>query len=392
MWHSVYIAWRYLNFYKARTLTLVLCITVIVFLPVALERLLVEAERALLGRAKATPLIVGAKGSALDLVMNVLYFGSQRPESIAFNEYERVNASGLATGIPVYTPFKARGVPIVGTTLEYFEFRKLRIASGRSLAVLGDCVIGAAAATRLKLKAGDYLVSTPENAFDLAGVYPLKMQVVGVLARTDTPDDQAVFVDLKTSWIIEGLGHGHEDLARASADVVLARGANTVTANAKLLQYAQITPDNAGSFHFHGDEIDYPITAVIAVPTDERAATLLRGRYLEAVQSRQIIQPATTVSGLLEEIFRIKKMLDGVLGLVALTSIVLILLVLALSLRLRQRELDTLFRLGASRGTTARLIAAEVLIILLVSTVACVVLLSLTSLYAPELIRVFVIR
>ena len=39
-------------------------------------------------------------------------------------------------------------------------------------------------------------------------------------------------------------------------------------------------------------------------------------------------------------------------------------LVFALSLRLRQREIQTMFKLGCSRMTTARLLGAEILIIL----------------------------
>ncbi len=72
---SLYIAWRYVSFNKAKTATLVACITLIAFLPVSLELLLDESERQLMSRAVSTPLVVGVKGSALDLVMNTLYFG-----------------------------------------------------------------------------------------------------------------------------------------------------------------------------------------------------------------------------------------------------------------------------------------------------------------------------
>jgi putative ABC transport system permease protein len=68
----------------------------------------------------------------------------------------------------------------VGTTLDYFDFRGLKVVEGRNLAVLGDCVLGARVAENLRLKPGDSLLSSPETLFDLAGVYPLKMKVVGV--------------------------------------------------------------------------------------------------------------------------------------------------------------------------------------------------------------------
>ena len=50
------------------------------------------------------------------------------------------------------------------------------------------------------------------SCWDLAGDYPLKMKVVGILAASNSADDGAVFVDLKTQWVIEGFGHGHQDL------------------------------------------------------------------------------------------------------------------------------------------------------------------------------------
>ena len=81
----------------------------------------------------------------------------------------------------------------------------MTVARGRNLALRGDCVLGAGAAKALGLEHGDSLLSSPETLFDLAGVYSLKMRVAGILAPTHSADDLAVFVDLKTAWIIQGL-------------------------------------------------------------------------------------------------------------------------------------------------------------------------------------------
>jgi hypothetical protein len=79
---------------------------------------------------------------------------------------------------------------------------------GRQIAVLGEAVVGARVAGRLDLGPGDTVVSSPENLFDLDGVYPLQLQIVGVLTPTGTPDDEAVFVDIKTTWVIAGIEDG----------------------------------------------------------------------------------------------------------------------------------------------------------------------------------------
>jgi putative ABC transport system permease protein len=374
---SFYIAWKYIRYNKIKTTTLIACITLIAFLPVALNLLLGESERQLMSRADSTPLVVGAKGSALDLMMNTLYFGDEVPELITMEASEQVGDTDLAVPIPVYVRFQTRGAPIVGTTLDYFDFRGLKVASGSSLTMLGDCVVGAAVAERLSLEPGDGLVSSPENLFDIAGIYPLKMKVVGILARSHTPDDLAVFVDLKTAWIIQGLMHGHEDVTKTKDQtVILKRTEGNVTANAKLFHYTEITEENVASFHFHGDSSNYPITAVIAVPHDDKSGTILRGRYLSGESRYQIVKSDEVIDGLLQNIFRIKNVMDAVILVVGLATVLAIVLVFALSLRLRQREIQTIFKLGCRRT----------------SGVICLVLISVVNAFANDLVRMMIVR
>jgi putative ABC transport system permease protein len=393
MMDSLYIAWKYVSYNKIKTATLVACITLISFLPLSLELLLDESERQLMSRAVSTPLVVGAKGSALDLVMNTLYFGDEVPELITLAASDRVIDSDLALPIPFYVRFRARGNPIVGTTLDYLDFRGLRVAKGRNIAILGDCVVGAKVAESLDLEPGDGLVSSPETLFDLAGIYPLKMKVVGVLEKSHTSDDLGVFVDLKTAWVIQGLGHGHEDVTKLKdPTLVLKRSESNVAATAKLYHYTEITPDNIDSFHFHGDLSSYPITAVIAVPHDTKSGTILQGRYLSKEEIHQIVRPEEVIDGLLQNIFRIKNVLDAVISVVALATVLAIFLVFALSLRLRKREIQTIFKLGCSRATIARLLTAEIFIIVLISGILCGALIFTVNSFANDLVRMLFIR
>jgi len=385
---SFYIAWKYLLFSKARSATLVACITLIAVLPLALEIILDESEHQLVERAVHTPLLVGARGSALDLVMNSLYFADEVPELISLASADEITATDLAVTIPLYVRFQARGFQIVGTTLDYFDFRQLRLAEGTLFGMLGECVIGAAVASQLGLKAGDSLLSSPETVFDLAGVYPLKMRVAGVLAPTHSADDLAVLVDVKTAWVIEGLAHGHEDVARSrDSSVIIERSESNVTANAKLMQYTEITATNIDSFHLHGNPASYPLTAVIALPRDDKAAAILRGRYQNMDTRYQIVPPADVIDTLMSNIFRIRNVLDAVILFVGLATLMALVLVFALSLRLRQREIDTIFKLGCSRMTIAQLLGAEVVIIAAFSTVLCLLILLVVSHYDQQLVR-----
>jgi putative ABC transport system permease protein len=390
---SFYIAWKYISFNKVKTIVLVACVTLISFLPIALQLLLGESERQLMSRAMSTPLVVGARGSSLDLVMNTIYFGDEVPELMTMEAAERIENMDLALALPLYVRFKARGNPVVGTTLDYFEFRGLKIIAGRQMAVLGDCVLGAKVAEGLGLKPGDSLVSSPESLFDLAGIYPLKMKVSGVLGRSHSADDLAVFVDLKTAWVIQGLGHGHQDVTRLTdPTLIYKRTQSNVAATAKLYHYSEITRDNLESFHFHGNLAGYPITAVIAVPYNEKSGTILRGRYLSKDETRQIAKPGEVIDGLLQNIFRIKNVLDAVIAVVALATILALVLVFALSLRLRQREISTIFKIGCSRMTIARLLAAEIFIIIFISGVLCSAMIAGINYFSNDLVRMLFIR
>ena len=385
---SLYLAWQYLRFNKARTLILVSCITIIAALPMTLEILLNESEQQLALRADSSPLLVGAKGSALDLVMNSIYFGDEVPEAITMAAVEQVSDTGLAAPIPLYVRFKARGFPIVGTTLDYFDFRGLQLQQGEMFVMLGQCVIGAEVAMKLNLKAGDYIVSSPETLFDIAGIYPLKMKIAGVLAPNHSADDLGVFVDIRTAWVIQGLGHGHKDVTKTTdSSVILKKDKGNVTANAKLMQYTEITAENIDSFHLHGDPTGFPVTAVLAIPDDDKAGTILQGRYLGKEILHQIVRPKEVIDTLMSNIFKIRNVLDAVIMLVGTATLLALILVFSLSLRLREREIDIIFKLGCSRATIAKLLGAEICIITAISLAICGVLVSLILHYDQMLVR-----
>ena len=357
---ALFLGWRYLTHHRFKTAVLLASVTLMMFLPAATRLLVADSAKALTARAAHTPLLVGAKGSQLELVLNALYFHAERPPEISHQLLTEITETGLANAIPLNTRFQTRGAAIVGTNLDYFSFRGLHLADGRMMGLLGECVIGANVARAQGVGVGDNLVSSPETVFDLAGVYPLKMNIVGVLELSGSADDDAVFVDVRTTWVIQGLGHGHQDLARAAAgNAVLNRTDTAITANASLVQYNEITAENVRDFHFHGDTSGFPLSAVIAVPLDEKSKTLLRGRFQEGTVSGQLVIPGAVLADLLETVFTVQNYVILGLIMLSLATIAVITLVFLLSQQLRQGEFFTLKRMGASRGFIATLVASE---------------------------------
>ncbi len=387
----LFLAGRYLLFHRWKTFVLVMAITLVVFLPAALNVLVERSAQQLTARAKTTPLLIGAKGSPLELTLSSLYFDGGTPTLTRYREVANVRDSQLANPIPLYVRFRASGYAIVGTTLDYVEFRKLEYAEGRSFAMLGETVIGATVASELGLSVGDSVVSSPESAFDLAGVYPLKLTVVGIFEPTFTADDESLFVDLKTAWVIEGLGHGHQNLETAEASVVLQRDENRIVANASLLQYNEITPENAESFHFHGDLGEFPVSAILVVPNDTKSGVILQGRVENSAGDTQIVRPSLVIEALLATVLTVQQYVVAAVALVGLATVSLAVLVFLLSLRLRQRERLTLYKIGSSRGVVTGLMAAEVLAVIAASAVVSALLTTWVSFYGADLIREFLL-
>ena len=385
------LAWRYLAYHKVKTAVLVAAVATIVYLPAALDIVVRRSARELTARAQATPLLVGAKGSPLELVLNSLYFESGSPPTTAYAEVERVQRSDLARAIPLYTRFRAGRSPIVGTTLDYFEFRRLPLAEGRAMAMLGECVLGAAAARSADVGPGGFVLSSPESVFDLAGVYPLKMKVVGVFEPTGTPDDLAVFVDIKTAWVIEGLAHGHQDLSRPEASPgVLRTEGNKVVANASVVEYNEITPENVASFHFHGDPATFPITSVVVIPKDAKSGTLLQGRYLRPEEPVQIVRPEEVMDDLLDTILTVRGYVLVAAIILGVATLATMTLVFVLSLQLRRREMQAIAKIGGSRSQIVGLVAVEILGVLGAGVLLAAVLSALTGAFATAMTRLFV--
>ena len=324
------LAWKYILYNKFKSLILIACIFLTGLLPIAIEVLLSEFETGIAARARQTPLVIGARGSRFDLTLRSLYFQlgaseNKSQESISYREVDSIESSGLAQAIPVYTKFTAGGYPVVGTNLDYFEFRNLEPVSGESLIQIGDCVVGSKIASELNLVPGDKLLTDIESVISIAS-YPLKMHVRGVLQTSNSADDWAVFVDLKTAWIIDGIGHGHQNVEEVDDEKLLSKSDDKIVASAAVLPFTEITDANISSFHFHGDNSEFPVTSVIAVPHDEKSETILIGRYRGGNSDQQLVIPNDVISDLMRLVFQVKRFFDANAILIAISTILLLLL------------------------------------------------------------------
>lgn len=384
MKYDLLLAWRYLRHRPGRSLVLSVGIALTLLLPLAVGTLVDDYGAALVSRARATPLVVGAPGSRYDLVLSSLYFTGRTPRGTSMAELERVAESGLALPVPLHARATAGGAPLVGTSHDYFLVRGLAARRGSLPLRLGDAVLGAAVARELGLEPGDSLLSDQQNLYDISRAYPLRMRVTGVLAPTGSPDDAAVFTSVETAWVVEGLGHGHQDAADAGEEVLLGRDEEGVVFSPAVVEYTEITEENIASFHFHGEPADLPLTGILVVPHDERASTLLKARY-RVSDTAQMLVPLEVVEELLGLVLRLKLFLDANALLVAVATVLFLGVVVGVSLEARRGEMRTLARIGCARGTVARVFSTELSLLVLAGVLLAAVCAGLLWALAPPL-------
>ena len=167
-------------------------------------------------------MIVGAKGSPLQLVLNSVYLISKPIENISWDFYQQflpaaerpdgvdgTFAASTKTAVPICMGDYYRGFRVIGTNTAYFD--RLTIGDGRPFAFSGGRnfrndeffggVLGATVAAKLGLKPGDPFA--PTHGADDGKVHDPFM-VTGVLARTDTPVDRGVFVNMEGFYLQDG--------------------------------------------------------------------------------------------------------------------------------------------------------------------------------------------
>ncbi|MEQ8770464.1 MAG: FtsX-like permease family protein [Phycisphaerales bacterium] len=354
-------AFRHASRRWARSLLLCACVFVIAALPLVSRSVVSSFERSLRARAATAPLLVGAAGSRFDLVLSALHWRVADIAPTELSVVEEIRAEPGVVAIPVHARFRARGEPIAAVPFEYFEYRRLVPREGRLVAGLGEAVLGATTARRLGLGPGDDLPSDQDRSYDITGPSSVVLRVVGVLAETGTPDDAAVFVDLETAWLLEGIAHGHEAASQVTdPDKLIGRSDERVALSGAVVEHQRVDADNAASFHLHGSRDELPITAIIVIPGSDKASAIVRTR-MNADPARQAISPAAVSEELIGSVLRVRRLVDAISVVVGVAMLGLLTLVALLTLRARSDEIRTLREVGASRTQVASLFLFEFL-------------------------------
>ena len=324
-------------------------------------------------------LVVGAKGSPLQLVLNTIYHLSSPVENIPYLYYKELKSNPrVKNAIPICMGDVTMegNFRIIGTSPEFFEVdyhpeKKFRVR-GHYLEDAFDAVIGSQVARTNGWDIG----STFQPAHGVADddhVHEEKFTVVGVLQATGTPNDNGVYIHIDGFYQIAGHAKpADEAAAKAAAFEEVEKKKEggqqqpeTVAPaeEAKPAEKKEKHDDHAGHDH-HGHHHELPdeqkeVTAVLINAKHDPAAIILRANINEGPYAQAAV-PFQEINWILNNVVgNVRTLLVVMTALILVVSGVGIFVSIYNSMADRRREIAVMRALGAQRGTVFSIIFLE---------------------------------
>lgn len=210
------------SYLKAKPLNTVLNI-VLLSLGIAVITILLlfsnQLKEKISDNTKGIDLVVGAKGSPLQLILCNIFHIDFPTGNIKLYEADRLAKHRLVkSAIPLALGDSYQNFRIIGTNQQYMELYKAELADGAWWSEDMEVVVGATAAGLLKLKAGDAIESshglTKEGNAHEAHPYLVK----GILKKSNSVIDNLIFTNISSIWNVHD-EQGEEKQARDSMTI-----------------------------------------------------------------------------------------------------------------------------------------------------------------------------
>jgi putative ABC transport system permease protein len=217
------LAWAYLAARPLLTALHVLMLAIGVGTMVLLLLFTAQTEERLARDARPVDLVVGAKGSPLQLILSAVLQVDVPTGNIPYDEARKIASHPMvAQAIPVSLGDSFRGFRIVGTETAYLDLYSAKPASGRLFQQEMEAVLGAEVARVAGIGTGAQIAGshglTAGGGTHSAHPY----HVVGVLAPTGTVVDRLVLTTLESVWEVHD-EHAVTGTARREITAMLLR-------------------------------------------------------------------------------------------------------------------------------------------------------------------------
>ena len=158
-------------------------------------------EKQLDNNLRNIDMVVGAKGSPLQLILSSVYHLDKPTGNISYKEAKSLNKNVLVDfTIPLSYGDTYKGYRIVGTNEKYFDLYNLELSQGKKWSRSMQAVLGSSVASNKNLKVGDKFFGT--HGFDDHGhIHDNHAYVVvGILKQSYSVADNLILTNLKSVW------------------------------------------------------------------------------------------------------------------------------------------------------------------------------------------------
>ncbi len=333
----------------------------------SIERIQQATEQGFNQSISGVDVIIGPRSSSLEVVLYTVFHLGRPTNNITMATVDELRQrDDIDYLVPIALGDSHKGFRVIATESDYFKHVKyagnksLSFASGEAFNTLEGAVIGADVAKKLNYQLGDN-IHISHGSGDIIGQQhdDFSFKVSGVLGKTGTPIDQALFVDLKGYELIHlGWQSGTKVLSLDRLDLS--------SMSEKELTPKTVTAAFVGLksklklFRFAKEIGQYPKEAISAV---------IPGIALSELWS---------IVGMVDQGFELLSWIIIAISLIAMVTLIIS------SIDNRKREMTIYRANGATPGFLAGLVVYEALLIGLSAIVGAVVFVSLVTYLATD--------
>lgn len=168
-------------------------------------------EKQLTSNTKNIDLVVGAKGSPLQLILSSLYHVDNPTGNITLAQARQLGENPFINmAVPISLGDNFKGHRVIGTEPSYLDLYGLSIGEGKLWETSFEAVIGSEVARKRGLGIGDEFFTAHGLSEDghVHDEHPFK--IVGILDKSASVVDNLILCNLESVWDVHGIAHDHD--------------------------------------------------------------------------------------------------------------------------------------------------------------------------------------
>lgn len=379
------VTWSYIRRRGLNTLLNVLLLALGIATIVVLLLVGKQVEHNLTRNAQGIDLVVGAKGSPLQLILASIFHLDAPTGNIPLTDAAQiVQNPAVKQAIPLALGDSYQGYRIVGSTPDYLAHYGMTTREGRLWEGEMETVVGDAVARQAGLRVGDTFTSSHGLTEGGQAHESRPMQVVGILEPSGSVMDRLILTSIETVWAV----HEPHEATEPDAETHASADSTAVSPPPAVVPPLPASPDSTAAtspprplFPMMAGAASAPLPALYTRPdaaTKEITALLVQyssplavamfPRFVNGQTNLQAASPATETTRLFELLGGGFKALQA-FGLILMLAAALgVFIALYNALRERQYDLALMRTMGASRLKLLWHVLLEGLLLVLMGT------------------------